>query len=303
MCQVGKESCAFFAMTYSIPTDILSRPIAVIGSGTLGRRIALMMSTQGGEVRLHDSAQHSLEQGLRFIEETLPAILPSIPNSRAAQVTGTSELAAAVDGAWLVFESVPERLDLKIEIFAMLDSISSSDAILASNSSSFPASQFAARCKRPERVLNTHFYMPPMIRAVELMGSSRTDPTIIDLLMERFEAYGLIPFHVRNESVGFIFNRIWAAIKRESLSVVAEGVSDPGDVDRLFTLVAGVPLGPFRNMDAVGLDVVLDIEEHYASIRPEIPHGPRELLKSYLARGWAGRKTGRGFYNDYETKD
>src|SRR6516225_5253578 len=126
-------------MTFPTPTDIQSRPIAVIGSGTLGRRIALMMSTQGGEVRLYDQAQHSLEEGVRFVEETLPMILPSIPNSRAAQVTGIGELAAAVDGAWLVFESVPERLDLKIEIFGMLDSVSSSDAILASNSSSFPA--------------------------------------------------------------------------------------------------------------------------------------------------------------------
>jgi 3-hydroxybutyryl-CoA dehydrogenase len=290
-------------MPFSIPPDIQSRPIAVIGSGTLGRRIALMMSTQGGEVRLYDKAQHSLEEGVRFVEETLPAILPSIPNSRAARVTGIGELAAAVDGAWLVFESVPERLDLKIEIFEKLDSVSSSDAILASNSSSFPASQLISGAKRPERILNTHFYMPPVIRAVELMASSRTDPKIMDLLMERFELYGLIPFRVQKESVGFIFNRIWAAIKRESLSIAVEGVSDPADVDRLFTIVSGVPVGPFRNMDAVGLDVVLDVEEHYASIRPGIPDGPRELLKGYLAKGWAGRKTGRGFYNDYDTKD
>ena len=290
-------------MTLSIQSDIQSRPIAVIGSGTLGRRIALMMSSQGGEVRLYDQAKNSLEEGVKFVEETLPLILPSIPNSRAAQVTGIAELTAAVDGAWLVFESVPERLDLKIEIFGMLDSLSSPDAILASNSSSFPASQFLSRIKKPERVLNTHFYWPPDVRVVELMSSGRTDPKIIDLLMERFVHYGLIPFHVRKESVGFIFNRIWAAIKRESLSVVAEGVSDPADVDRLFTLVMGAAFGPFRMMDAVGLDVVLDIEEHYASILPGIPEGPRELLKSYLARGWAGRKTGRGFYNDYSAKN
>ena len=289
-------------MTFPTPTDIQSRPIAVIGSGTLGRRIALMMSTQGGEVRLYDQAQHSLEEGVRFVEETLPMILPSIPNSRAAQVTGIGELAAAVDGAWLVFESVPERLDLKIEIFGMLDSVSSSDAILASNSSSFPASQFISRVEKPERILNTHFYWPPVVRAVELMASSRTDPKITDLLMERFEVYGLIPFRARKESVGFIFNRIWAAIKRESLSVAAEGVADPADIDRLFTLISGVAVGPFRNMDTVGLDVVLDIEEHYASIRPGTPDGPRELLKSYLAQGWAGRKSGRGFYNDYNAK-
>jgi 3-hydroxybutyryl-CoA dehydrogenase len=289
-------------MKSSIPTDIDKRPIAVIGAGTLGRRIALMMSSQGGEVRLYDKVQNSREEGVKFVEETLPLILPSIPNSRAAKVTGTADLTAAIAGAWLVFEVIPEHLDFKIELFGTLDQLSSPDAILASNSSSYPASQFINKVNRPERVLNTHFYMPPDIRAVELMSCGRTDPEIIDFLMERFPHYGLVPFRVRKESVGFIFNRIWAAIKRESLLVVAEGVSDPADVDRFFTLFTGAKAGPFRNMDMVGLDVVLDIEQHYASIRPGIPEGPRELLRSYLAKGWAGRKTGRGFYDDYGAK-
>lgn len=289
-------------MKLSLPTDIDTRPIAVIGTGTLGQRIALMMSSQGGQVKLYDKVQQSLEEGVKFVEETLPLILSSIPNSRAAKVTGTTDLTGAIDRAWLVFESVPERLDLKIELFGTLDSVSSPDAILASNSSSYPASQFINNVKSPERVLNTHFYMPPDLRMVELMSCGRTDPRVIELLMERFAHYGLVPFHVRKESVGFIFNRIWAAIKRESLSVVAEGVSEPAEVDRLFTLVLGGQVGPFRGMDLVGLDVVLDIEEHYASIRPGIPEGPRELLRSYLANGWAGRKAGRGFYDDYSAK-
>jgi 3-hydroxybutyryl-CoA dehydrogenase len=115
--------------------------------------------------------------------------------------------------------------------------------------------------------------------------------------MERLPLYGLVPFHVMKESVGFIFNRIWAAIKRESLLVVEEGVSTPSEVDRMFQLSFGTPAGPFRLMDKVGLDIVLAIEEHYATLRPGLPEGPRDLLKKYIGEGRLGEKSGRGFYD------
>ena len=105
---------------------------------------------------------------------------------------------------------------------------------------------------------------------------------------------------VSGESVGFILNRIWAALKRESLEVVEEGVSTPTEVDHIFELVlGGTHGGPFRLMDKVGLDVALDIEEHYAAIHPELPSEPRELLKQYIKEGRLGLKTGKGFYIDY----
>ena len=222
-----------------------------------------------------------------------------MPGGTPAKVVAADDLSKAVADAWIVFEVVPEHLELKKELFGELDSLSPGDAILASNSSSYPASQFIDRVKRPERVLNTHFFMPPDNLAVELMSCGKTDPAVIDLLMTRFPLYGLAPFRVLKESVGLIFNRIWAAIKRESLAIVAEGVSTPADVDRIWTVCVGTKSGPFRAMDYVGLDVVLDIEEHYAGIREGIPEGPRKLLRSYLDKGWKGRKSGRGFYDDY----
>ena len=120
-------------------------------------------------------------------------------------------------------------------------------------------------------------------------------------MFERLPTYGLLPFSVLKESVGFIYNRIWAAIKRESLAVVAEGVSTPDVVDRLFQILRSND-GPFRIMDKVGLDVVLDIEEHYAAVRPGIPAEPRQLLKRYIEQGRLGIKSGKGFYSDYEEK-
>lgn len=279
--------------------DIAGRPIAVIGCGTLGRRIALMASTRGEEVRIFDTQERSLEQGLNYITETLPALVASIPGAAAGHVQGETDLATAVSNAWLVVEAVPEQLNLKRAVFAQLDSLAPADAILATNSSSYPSSQLIDKVARPERVLNMHYYMPPEMPAVELMSCGKTDPAIIDLLTERLPLYGLAPFRVQRESVGFIFNRIWAAIKRESLSVVEEGVAQPEDVDRMWNLFTASMTGPFRLMDKVGLDTVLAIEQHYAAIRKDIPEGPRKLLQRYVDRGSLGVKSGRGFYDDY----
>ncbi len=106
-----------------------------------------------------------------------------------------------------------------------------------------------------------------------------------------------MPFRVRRESDGFIFNRIWAAIKRECLMVVEEGVASPSDVDGMWRIFVRAGIPPFELMDRVGLDVVLDIEEHYASIRSGIPEGPRRLLREYIGQGRLGVKSGRGFYD------
>jgi 3-hydroxybutyryl-CoA dehydrogenase len=285
----------------SVPTaeEIARRPIAVIGSGTLGRRIALMASTRGGEVRIFDTQERSLAEGLNYVTETQPAILASIPGAAAGRVRGETDLATAVSNAWLVVEAVPEQLNLKRTVFGELDSLAPKDAILATNSSSYPSSRLIDKVAHPERVLNMHYYMPPEMPVVELMSCGKTDPAIIDLLMERLPLYGLVPFRVGRESVGFIFNRIWAAIKRESLSVVEEGVAKPEDVDRMWNLFTASMSGPFRLMDKVGLDTVLAIEEHYAAIRKELPEGPRKLLQRYVDGGWLGVKSGRGFYDDY----
>jgi 3-hydroxybutyryl-CoA dehydrogenase len=286
-------------MNVATAEEIAHRPIAVIGGGILGRRIALMAGTRGGEVRIFDKQARSLEEGLNYVTETLPAIVASTPGAVAARVRGEMDLATAVRNAWLVVEAVPEQLNLKRTVFGELDSLAPKDAILATNSSSYPSSQLIHKVARPERVLNMHYYMPPEMPAVELMSCGKTDPAIIDFLMERLPLYGLVPFRVERESVGFIFNRIWAAIKRESLSVVEEGVAKPEDVDRMWNLFTASMSGPFRLMDKVGLDTVLAIEEHYAAIRKDVPEEPRKLLQRYVDGGWLGVKSGRGFYDDY----
>jgi 3-hydroxybutyryl-CoA dehydrogenase len=129
------------------------------------------------------------------------------------------------------------------------------------------------------------------------MSCGKTDEAVIDALMAKLLEYGLVPFRVRCESDGFIFNRIWAAIKRECLMVVEEGVAPPEDVDRMWQIFTASDISPFRRMDQIGLDVVLAIEEHYAAVREGIPDGPRKLLREYTSQGRLGVKTERGFYD------
>jgi 3-hydroxybutyryl-CoA dehydrogenase len=286
-------------MSFTVPADFPSRPVAVIGAGTLGRRIALTFAAHGAEVKIHDLAQAQRAVALDYVMNSLPELSDSLTGVVPGRVSAEADLAEAVHNAWLVIEAIPERLDLKKQIFGQLDELAASDAILASNSSSYASRMFLDKVHRPERVLNIHFYMPPKQAAVDVMSCGKTDRAVIDFVMETLPQFGLYPFEARRESTGFIFNRVWAAVKRESLEVVAEGVSTPQEVDRMFEINTGSAAGPFRMMDQVGLDVVLDIEEHYCVEHPEYPEGPRRLLRTYLEHGRLGVKSGAGFYADY----
>ena len=286
-------------MSFKVPTDFARRPVAVIGAGTLGRRIALMFAAHGAEVRIHDLAEAQRDAAVDYVSLNLPAVADQLTGVAPGQVSAEADLAEAVDDAWLVVEAIPERLELKKQVFGQLDELAAPDAILASNSSSYASRMFLDKVHHPERVLNIHFYMPPKQNAVDVMSCGKTDRDVIDFVLATLPQFGLYPFEARRESTGFIFNRVWAAVKRESLEVVAEGVSTPQEVDRMFQINTGSAAGPFRMMDRVGLDVVLDIEEHYCAEHPEYPEGPRRLLRSYLQRGRLGVKSGSGFYDDY----
>jgi 3-hydroxybutyryl-CoA dehydrogenase len=289
-------------MPYTLPTDVDERPVAIDGAGTLGRRIAAVFSAGGTDVRIFDVSAAQLEAAREYVADHVDEMRQTlrVDASRTGEVELTDDLGAAVGGAWMVIEAVPENLELKQSVFAELDRLADSDAILASNSSSLASSRLITGVRHPERVLNTHYQQPPQLNAVELMSCGKTDEGIIPTLMDKFPAYGLVPFHVRRESDGFIFNRIWAAIKRECLMVVEEGVASPEDVDGMWDIWVGAGIAPFALMDRVGLDVVLAIEEHYASVRPGIPEGPRKLLREYIQQGDLGVKSGRGFYDHRE---
>jgi 3-hydroxybutyryl-CoA dehydrogenase len=284
---------------FTLPDEIDHRPVVIDGAGTLGRRIAAVFAAGGSEVRLFDLSRDQRQAARTYVEQHVADVQQKLglhPDQRG-DVHVHDDLQQALAGGWMVVEAVPERIEIKSEVFGDLDRLAEPDAILCSNSSSIPTSQLITKVAHPERVLNTHYYMPPDLNAVELMSCGKTDEGVIDALMGKLPEYGLVPFRVRRESDGFIFNRIWAAIKRECLMVVEEGVASPEDVDRMWQMFTAAPDPPFRRMDRVGLDVVLAIEEHYAAVRDGIPEGPRTLLHEYINQGRLGVKSARGFYD------
>jgi 3-hydroxybutyryl-CoA dehydrogenase len=281
--------------TYSFE-DIQNRPVAVIGAGTLGRRVALMFATRGGTVRIHARRTEQRAEATQFVTQVLPKLVADRGFGEVGVVTATGSLDEALDGAWLVVESVPEKLEIKIPLWGEIDQAAPPGTIFATNSSSIPSRLMAENVRDKTRLCNMHFYMPPEISAVDLMSDGQTDRGLLDTLLTVLPEFGVHPFEARKECTGFIFNRIWAAIKRESLAVVAEGVARPEDVDGMFKVNWRVPAGPFQMMDMVGLDVVLDIENHYAAEFPHLPESVRDLLRSYVDAGKLGIKTGEGFY-------
>ncbi len=276
--------------------DIRNRPVAVIGAGTLGPRIALMFASRGGTVRIYARREEQRAEATQFVTENLPKLLADRGFGEVGHVVGAASLDEALEGAWLAVESVPEKLEIKIPLWGEIDRAAPPDTIFSTNSSSFPSRLMAENVRDKTRLCNTHFYMPPQFNALDLMSDGETDRGLLDTLLNVLPEFGVHPFEARRECTGFIFNRVWAAIKRESLAVVAEGVARPEDVDGMFKVNWRVPAGPFQMMDLVGLDVALDIEKHYCDEFPHLPTKSRDLLQSYVDAGKLGIKSGEGFY-------
>jgi 3-hydroxybutyryl-CoA dehydrogenase len=294
--------------------DAEIRSAAVIGTGTMGRQIAALIAASGIPVRLWDADPAMLEAARdRIADET--RTLPDLPRYAHHQfairppadvdvllgrITLAESLADAVSGADIVIEAVREDLVTKKTLFAEVSRLAP-DAILTTNSSSLPSSQIASAVTDPGRFLNTHFFAPIWSRPmVELMGSGATRPEVMEAVARFGRSLGLVVAVVRGDSKGFIINRVWRAVKRESLRVVDEGHADPADVDRLWMLFFGTPYGPFGIMDMVGLDVVSDIETSYQNVATDPEDRPSTVLGQKVAAGDLGEKSGRGFYNHPE---
>jgi len=276
--------------------------VAVIGAGTMGAQIAALTAFSGRTVRLFDAIPEAIDRAANRIErEILPAIAEArqISGDSAAareRLTFVPTLAEAVTGVDLVIEAVREDVDVKREVFADLSRLAPA-AILGTNSSSIRSAQVTDVVERPERLLNTHFFAPVWMRTLlELMTCGHTN----DEVMQRTQAFGrslgLVTPIITVQSKGFIINRIWRAVKRESLRVVDEGVATPEDIDRMWMIFFQTQQAPFGIMDMVGLDVARDIEWSYQRETFDPTDVPSPTLLRLIEEGKLGEKTGEGFY-------
>lgn len=275
---------------------------AIIGAGTLGAQIAAMTAASGRQVRLFDVVPKAAEQAIDRLRQMLTPVIARRDlgwdlDAVLSRITPVSTLADAVRDADLVIEAVREHLPTKREVFAQISELNP-NALLATNSSSLPSSSLADVVADPGKLVNLHFFTGFWDRsAVELMGCGATTPETMRVMEAFARSLGLFTAVVQGESKGFIINRIWRAVKRESLAVVDAGHATPEDVDRLWALFWGTSIGPFGMMDGVGLDVVADIEDNYIAISQDPTDRRSTTLHGLVARGKLGEKTGHGFYD------
>lgn len=278
--------------------------VCIYGAGTLGWQIALQCASHGRVVSLYDVSARALESASLSIAAELDSWLAAGKasaeenESTLERIKFQADAFEAVRGVDLVIEAVPEKLDVKRKVFEELDKVCGEETIITTNSSSIRISLIEDATKRWDRVLNTHFYsFPWKSRVVELMRGTMTSGETVASVAEFMKSIGMIPLFVKRESTGFIFNRVWRAVKRECLHLVDEGVASFEDVDKAWMCIYGTDSGPFGLMDKVGLDVVRDIENVYYGESHNLRDAPTRLLLEKIEKGELGVKSGKGFYS------
>ncbi len=271
--------------------------VAVIGAGNQGPKIAYRCAVSGIETTLCDKFSKALEGGKKHLMEYLDQEL-SVDEAAVARrrLRFTLSLAEAVEDVDLVIEAVPENVGLKQQLWTEIDALASLKTLICTNSSCLPCSRLADATSRPEKAFNVNFSDPVHDDLVEVMrGVTTSDETLIAGI-NFVRSLKMVPVVTYKEIMGFSFNRIWRAIKREALHLVDDGFSNYEDVDRAWMLEFGTPYGPFGLIDIIGLDVVRDIEEHYYQDSRDERDLPPKLLHDMIAEGRLGVKSGRGFY-------
>ncbi len=274
----------------------------VIGGGTMGHGIAQVLAMSGIAVRLYDVADEVLDGALAKVRANLDKgvekgkVEASQRDAALERLSTTSDFAAAIEGTDVVIEAVPEKIDLKRELFGRLGEALGPDVLLATNTSSLVVGEIAAAARHPERVTGMHFFNPVHImKLVEVVRAEQSSGEAVALSMELARRMGKEPIAVK-DSPGFASSRLGLVIGLEAIRMVEDGVASAEDIDKAMTLGYGFPMGPLRLTDLVGLDVRLSIAE-YLSREIGAHFDPPALLRQKVQRGELGKKSGRGFYD------
>lgn len=284
------------------------KQITVIGAGAMGRQIALQCALRGFAVVLHDSREEALVAALGFFRDYLEGRIAkgklTAPDRDVAlaNLRTTDVLADAAKDASIVIEAIVEQFEPKADLFRQLDALCHSDALLTTNSSNIRGSRLAEVTRRPDRVLNLHFFNPALVmELVEVVVHPAVSEAVIDRAMSFCREIGKTPVLMRKEVPGFIVNRIFRALTREAVSLLEGGYASAEDIDLAVVKGLGHPMGPLRLLDATGIDVsFLARMDEYRETGVESAK-PNELLQRMYERGDWGRKSGKGFY-DYGPK-
>jgi 3-hydroxybutyryl-CoA dehydrogenase len=278
--------------------------ICVVGAGNMGHQIALGAALAGYKVKCTDTFPEVLQKAEQFADSYLPErvakgkLSEEAAGAARSNLTFTPDLREAACDADLVIEAVIEKLEVKRQVFAQLDEICPPQAILATNSSYIVSSKVADATKRPAKVCNMHFFNPALVmKLVEVVKGPHTSEETAQAAMEAAKKMGKIPVLLHKEIYGFLVNRIVTAVRNEALYLYDLGVASYEDIDTAIVNGLGYPMGPFKLMDLVGIDLVYDITMGRFRDTGDPAHKPSPTVVEKYIKGEWGRKKGKGFYD------
>ncbi len=284
------------------------KTIAVIGAGNMGHQIALLCAIHGYKTVCTDVKEDILKKAEAFADSYLPGrvekerLTQEQADAARANITFTSSLEEAVKDADYVIEAVLEVLDLKRKVFAQLDQMAPPHAVLATNSSAIVSSKIADATRRPEKVLNIHFFNPALVmKLVEVVQGPHVSDETKDISMALCDRIEKVPVHLKKEVEGFLLNRIFGAITREALWLLEMGVASMEDIDKAQVFGAGHPMGTFRLMDLTGIDLTYTMGMEAFRASGDVSRLPSPSVVEKYMKGEYGQKTGKGWY-DYTEK-
>lgn len=275
--------------------------ICVIGTGTMGAGIVQSFAQAGIPVLMKSRSDASNQKAIARISKSLAKLVEKgkvtqeYMDATLANITPTTDYACCAD-VDLVIEAAVETMELKKELFKMLDETCKPEAILASNTSSLSITEIAAATSRPDRVIGMHFFNPaPVMKLVEIIKGQKTSDEVCNTISELAKSVGKVPVMV-NEAPGFVVNRILIPLVNEGIGILADGVATRDEIDEAMKLGANHPMGPLALGDLIGLDVCLAIMEVLHQEYGDDKYRPHPLLKKMVRANLLGRKTGEGFY-------
>lgn len=275
--------------------------VMVIGAGQMGSGIAQVCAQAGFQVILNDMKQEFFERGLATITKNLTRDVEKERKTKQekADVLARITMSLSLEDAKradIIIEAAVENMDIKQSIFKQLDAIAPEHAILATNTSSLPITELAAVTNRPEKVIGMHFMNPvPVMKLVEIIRGLATTDDVYDSVAAMTKHLGKTGVEV-NDFPGFISNRILMPMINEAIYALYEGVASKEAIDDVMKMGMNHPMGPLTLADFIGLDTCLSIMEILHDGFGDSKYRPCPLLRKYVAAGWLGKKSGRGFY-------
>jgi 3-hydroxybutyryl-CoA dehydrogenase len=280
--------------------------IGVIGAGQMGRGIAQLAAAHGFDVTLADAQRDTADRGRTLIGQQLAKLVDKEKLTReerdriVARIQPTDLYGGDLEAVDFVVEAATESSETKREIFAALDRVCRGGIVLATNTSSISITAIGAAVTRPDRVIGMHFMNPPpLMKLVEIIRGLATSDATYDATRALAERLGKETV-VSRDIPGFIVNRVLMPMLNEACFALYEGIGSVEDLDKAIQLGLNHPMGPFALMDLIGLDTSLAILDVMHRELGDPKYRPCPLLRQYVAAGWLGRKTGRGFHR-YES--